>query len=76
MKKEDDDKVKAFVKRDITHDTFEVMYNNLLTYGILFPELTGREKNMLMALADRYSEAIYEIVMKNRKVEKEDYDQG
>jgi hypothetical protein len=76
MKKEDDDKVKAFVKRDITHDTFEVMYNNLLTYGILFPELTGREQNMLMALADRYSDAIYEIVMKNRKVEKEDYDQG
>jgi hypothetical protein len=67
MKKEDDDKVKAFVKRDITHDTFEVMYNNLLTYGILFPELTGREQNMLMALADRYSDAIYEIVMKNRK---------
>jgi hypothetical protein len=67
MKKEDDDKVKAFVKRDITHDTFEVMYNNFLTYGILFPELTGREQNMLMALADRYSDAIYEIVMKNRK---------
>ena len=52
------------------------MYNNFLTYGILFPELTGREQNMLMALADRYSDAIYEIVMKNRKVEKEDYDQG
>lgn len=67
MENEDEDKVKAFVKRDIAHDTFEVMYNNFLTYGILFPELTGREQNMLMALADRYSDAIYEIVIKNRK---------
>ena len=71
MKKDDDDEVKAFVKRDITHDTFEVMYNNFLTYGIFFPELTGREQNMLMALADRYSAAVYEIVMKHKKGEEE-----
>tara|TARA_R100001129_G_scaffold16765_1_gene10943 strand:+ start:378 stop:605 length:228 start_codon:yes stop_codon:yes gene_type:complete len=62
-----DEETKDLIKRDITTDTFEAMYTNFLTYGIMYSELTGREQNMIMALAARYSDAIFEIVMRYRK---------
>jgi hypothetical protein len=62
-----DDKQKNIIKKDIKYDVFEAMYSNLLTYGILFHELTGREHNLLMSLSDRYADAIYETVIKNGK---------
>ena len=65
--KSKDKEIKDLIKRDITTDTFEAMYTNFLTYGIVYSELTGREQNVLMALASRYSDAIFEIVMRYRK---------
>ena len=65
--KSKDKEIKDLIKRDITTDTFEAMYTNFLTYGIVYSELTGREQNVLMALASRYSDAIFEIVMRHRK---------
>ena len=62
-----DEETKDLIKRDITTDTFEAMYTNFLTYGIMYSELTGREQNMIMALAARYRDAIFEIVMRYRK---------
>ena len=62
-----DEETKDLIKRDITTDTFEAMYTNFLTYGIMYSELTGREQNMIMTLAERYSDAIFEIVMRYRK---------
>ena len=65
--KNKDKETKALIKRDITTDAFEAMYTNFLTYGIMYSELTGREQNMIMTLAERYSDAIFEIVMRYRK---------
>lgn len=62
-----ENKTKDLIKRDIEADTFDAMYTNFLTYGITYSELTGREQNMIMALAARYSDAIFEIVMRYRK---------
>ena len=64
-------KTKDLIKRDIEAETFEAMYTNFLTYGITYSELTGREQNMIMALAERYSDAIFEIVMRYRKRDNE-----
>ena len=66
-----ENKTKDLIKRDIEADTFEAMYTNFLTYGITYSELTGREQNMIMALAERYSEAIFEIVMRYRRKDNE-----
>ena len=66
-----DEETKDLIKRDITTDTFDAMYTNFLTYGIMYSELTGREQNMIMALAARYSDAIFEIVMRYRKRDNE-----